>query len=133
MLKKKEKFEEMQLGLSYLRIDALTKVTGRAKYADDISMVGMLYAKYVRSTIAHGFVTEIDYSQALALPGVVNIFTWQDVPQIPFATAGHAWTLDAKKRDIADRLLLTRHVRHFGNGIAIVVARDELTDRKSVV
>lgn len=131
MLKKKEKFEEMQLGLSYLRIDALTKVTGRAKYADDISMVGMLYAKYVRSTIAHGFVAEIDYSQALALPGVVNIFTWQDVPQIPFATAGHAWTLDAKKRDIADRLLLTRHVRHFGNGIAIVVARDELTAEKA--
>ncbi|WP_425323357.1 xanthine dehydrogenase subunit XdhA [Arsenophonus nasoniae] len=121
----------MQLGLSYLRIDALTKVTGRAKYADDISMVGMLYAKYVRSTIAHGFVTEIDYRQALALPGVVNIFTWQDVPQIPFATAGHAWTLDAKKRDIADRLLLTRHVRHFGDGIAIVVARDELTAEKA--
>uniref|UniRef100_A0A3B0LWV6 Xanthine dehydrogenase molybdenum-binding subunit n=1 Tax=Arsenophonus endosymbiont of Trialeurodes vaporariorum TaxID=235567 RepID=A0A3B0LWV6_9GAMM len=117
----------MQLGLSYLRTDALTKVTGLAKYADDISMVGMLYAKYVRSTIAYGYVNEIDYSEALTLPGVVNIFTRQDVPQIPFATAGHAWTLDTKKRDIADRLLLTRHVRHFGDGIVIVVARDELT------
>ncbi|MGQ7115904.1 hypothetical protein ACUOFC_64500, partial [Escherichia sp. TWPC-MK] len=45
--------------------------------------------------------------------------------------AGHAWTLDENKRDTADRALLTRHVRHHGDAVAIVVARDELTAEKA--
>ncbi len=40
-------------------------------------------------------------------------------------------TLDENKRDTADRALLTRHVRHHGDAVAIVVARDELTAEKS--
>lgn len=55
----------------------------------------------------------------------------EDVPDIPFATAGHARTLDENKRDTADRALLTRHVRHHGDAVAIVVARDELTAEKA--
>lgn len=58
-------------------------------------------------------------------------FLPEDVPDIPFATAGHAWTLDENKRDTADRALLTRHVRHHGDAVAIVVARDELTAEKA--
>ncbi len=53
------------------------------------------------------------------------------MPDIPFATAGHAWTLDQNKRDTADRALLTRHIRHHGDAVAIVVARDELTAEKA--
>lgn len=53
------------------------------------------------------------------------------MPDIPFATAGHARTLDENKRDTADRALLTRHVRHHGDAVAIVVARDELTAEKA--
>lgn len=112
------------LGTPYLRVDALSKTSGRARYTDDLPMPGMHYAKYVRSTIAHGMVTSVDASQALAMPGVVAVFTCDDVPQIPFATAGHAWSLEPAKRDVADRLLLNRHVRHHGDGVAIVVARD---------
>lgn len=41
-------------------------------------------------------------------------------------------TLDENKRDTADRALLTRHVRHHGDAVAIVVARDELTAEKAV-
>ncbi|MBT0306672.1 xanthine dehydrogenase molybdenum-binding subunit XdhA [Morganella morganii] len=119
------------LGTPYLRVDALSKTSGRARYTDDLPMPGMHYAKYVRSTIAHGMVTSVDASQALAMPGVVAVFTCNDVPQIPFATAGHAWSLEPAKRDVADRLLLNRHVRHHGDGVAIVVARDELTAEKA--
>lgn len=117
----------MSLGLPCKRVDAAAKVTGRARYTDDMTMHGMRYAKYVRSPIAHGLVTAINIEPALQLPGVDAVFTFQDVPDLLFPTAGHAWSLDEKKRDVADRRLLTDRVRHFGDGVAIVVAQDELT------
>ena len=119
--------EATATGESCMRVDAIAKVTGRARYTDDYVMAGMCYAKYVRSPIAHGYAVSINDEEARSLPGVLAIFTWEDVPDIPFATAGHAWTLDENKRDTADRGLLTRHVRHHGDAVAIVVARDELT------
>lgn len=123
----------MPLGASPKRVDAQAKVTGRARYTDDFSMPGMRYAKYVRSPIAHGLVTRIDMQKALQLPGVEAIFTYQDIPPAHFPTAGHAWSLDANKRDVADKQLLTNHVRHHGDAVAIVVACDLLTAEKAAM
>ena len=119
------------IGDRCMRVDAIAKVTGRARYTDDYMMAGMCYAKYVRSPIAHGYADNIDCDEARSLPGVLAIFTWEDIPDITFATAGHAWMLDESKQDVADRQLLTRHVRHHGDAVAIVVARDELTAEKA--
>ncbi|EFE24232.1 aldehyde oxidase and xanthine dehydrogenase, molybdopterin binding domain protein, partial [Edwardsiella tarda ATCC 23685] len=80
---------------------------------------------------AHGKVSAIDTREAAAMPGVEAIFTCYDVPQTPFPTAGHAWSLDPAKHDVADRHLLTDHVRHFGDGVAIVVARDALSAERA--
>ena len=117
----------MAIGDSVRRVDGPSKVTGRARYTGDLTLPGMRWAKYVRSPIAHGRVTRIDTSKALALPGVDAVFTFEDVPDVLFPTAGHPWHLDPGHRDVADRVLLTGHVRYHGDEVAVVVARDELT------
>jgi len=114
----------MAIGKPVRRVDAVAKVTGRARYTDDFFIPGMLVAGYLRSTIAHGRVKKIDTAGAERLPGVEAIFTYADVPRTPFATAGHPYSLDPAHKDVEDRLLLTRHVRYWGDEIAVVVAQD---------
>ncbi len=115
-----------QVGKSVTRVDALDKATGRAKYTDDLCDKGALIAVVVRSTIAHGYVKSIDVSEAEKIPGVVRIFTCFDVPDIQFPTAGHPWSTDPGHQDVADRLLLNRHVRYYGDDVAAVVAENEV-------
>ncbi|HHD56087.1 MAG TPA: xanthine dehydrogenase molybdenum-binding subunit XdhA, partial [Desulfobulbaceae bacterium] len=121
----------MAVGKSHTRKDVRAKVTGKTRYTDDYSMPGMLEAAYVRSPIAHGLVKTIDTTDALALPGVEAVFTFADVPKNVFPTAGHPYSLDPDHQDVADRLLLTDHVRYQGDEVAIVVARDRLTAKKA--
>ena len=116
----------MAIGKSVKRVDAVAKVTGRARYTDDFFIPGMLVARYLRSTVAHGRVKKIDTSKAKRLPGVEAVFTYADVPQTLFATAGHPYSLDPDHRDVEDRLLLTQNVRYWGDEIAIVVAENNL-------
>ncbi len=115
-----------QVGKSVERLDALDKATGRAKYTDDLCDKGALIVVVVRSTIAHGYVKSIDLSEAEKVPGVVRIFTCFDVPDIQFPTAGHPWSTDPGHQDVADRLLLNRHVRYYGDDVAAVVAENEI-------
>ena len=121
----------MAVGISTERKDALAKVSGRAKYTEDFAVKGMKHAVYVRSTIAHGRVVRINAEKAQALPGVRAVFTYADVPQIKFATAGHPYALDRAARDVEDRLLLTRDVRLEGDEVAVVVADSELIARRA--
>jgi xanthine dehydrogenase molybdenum-binding subunit len=116
----------MAIGKNVKRVDAVAKVTGRARYTDDFFMPGMLVAKYLRSTIAHGRVTKIDTRKAERVPGVEAVFTCADVPQTKFATAGHPYSLDPEHKDVEDRQLLTRNVRYWGDEIAIVVAESDI-------
>lgn len=82
------------IGRSFNRIDALEKVTGKAKYAGDFKSQGTLYAKILRSPYAHARIVSIDTTKAQKLPGVKAILTkdnpqgwltqWYDVPQPAF-------------------------------------------------
>lgn len=120
------------IGQSVTRVDAPDKVTGRAKYTDDLADKSALIAKVLHSTIAHGYVKNIDTSEAERIKGVVKIVTCFDVPNIPFPTAGHPWSTDVHHQDIADRLLLNRHVRYYGDDVAAVVARDEVSAAQAI-
>jgi len=61
------------IGKRVKRIDAIDKVTGKAKYTSDMKLPGMLYAKMLRSTVPHAEIRSIDISKAASLPGVYAI------------------------------------------------------------
>ncbi len=122
----------MVVGKSVKRVDAFDKVTGRARYTDDMADRSAYIVKILHSTIAHGYVKSIDKTEAEKIDGVIYIATCFDVPNLPFPTAGHPWSTDPHHQDIADRLLLNRHVRYYGDDIAAVVARDEVTATRAV-
>jgi len=63
------------VGQRATRIDALDKVTGRAKYTSDLKLPGMLYGAFLRSPHAHAVIKRIDTSKAEALPGVKAVIT----------------------------------------------------------
>ena len=120
------------VGKSVQRLDAVAKVTGRARYSEDFSERGMLVGKTLRSPHAHARVTRIDASRARALPGVEAVILPADLPSLKFGTAGHPWSLDPHHRDIADRLILTDKARFVGDAIAAVVAVDLLTAERAL-
>ena len=70
-------------------------------------------------------VTAVDTAEAEQVPGVVRVFTCFDVPENCFPTAGHPWSTDPRHQDVCDRLLLSRHVRYYGDDVAVVVAEDD--------
>ena len=108
-----------KVGKSEIRVDAFDKATGRTKYYEDRMPAGALYARIKHATIAHGYVKSIDKSAAEAIEGVVKVLTCFDVPEHCFPTAGHPWSMDPGHQDVADRNLLNRHVRYYGDDIAV--------------
>ena len=114
------------VGQSKTRVDAFDKAAGRAKYTEDLCDRGALTTRLVHAAVAHGLVTAVDTAEAEQVPGVVRVFTCFDVPENCFPTAGHPWSTDPRHQDVCDRLLLSRHVRYYGDDVAVVVAEDDV-------
>lgn len=106
-----------EVGGSAMRIDALDKATGRARYTSDIRLPGQLTGVIVRSTIPHGEVRTVRTDDALAVDGVVLILTADDV-------GDHTWYDD-------ETPLLAGTVRFIGDDIALVVAETEEIARRA--
>ena len=100
------------------RRDGRVKVTGKAQYVADLRLIGMAYAKVLRSPVAHAKIIAIDKSKAEAHPGVYCVVTGYDLDGLnPYF--GHA---------VKDHpLLAIDKVRYTGEPVAAVVAVDERT------
>ena len=120
------------IGKSVPRVDAYEKVTGRAKFTDDLILNKCLVARVYHAKIGNGVVRSIDTSEAEALDGVVKVVTFKDVPNHCYPTPGHPWSVELAHQDVADRNLLTGRVRYYGDDIAAVVAEDEVTASRAL-
>lgn len=73
---------EPTIGRDIAPPDLIAKVTGRAKYAEDFRADGMVFAKLLVSPMPHARVRRIDASRAMRMPGVIDILTAEDVPEV---------------------------------------------------
>ncbi|MBW7882797.1 MAG: molybdopterin-dependent oxidoreductase [Caldilineaceae bacterium] len=100
------------------KVDALKLVKGRAVFADDVEMPGMLYGGLLTSPYAHARIVKIDKSKALALPGVHAVLTHEDVERVVYASGGQSYPNPPPY----DQVSLDNKVRHVGDRVAIVAA-----------
>lgn len=102
------------IGRDTPQVTARAKVLGRAQYAGDIKLAGMLHGKVLRSPYPNARIVSIDTSAALALPGVKAVLTGTDAPRA-------FWGVLHKER----RILAEGSVRFAGEEVAAVAASTE--------
>ena len=115
MSEKKENYNV--IGTSVPRIDGYDKVTGRARYAADIHMEGMLYAGALKSGLVSAKVLNINTKKANAIPGVHTVLTYDDIP---------------KKQSFGSYMYLTDRVRFAGDCVAMVAAESPFILREAL-
>jgi len=100
------------VGRSCPRPDMVAKVTGAARFTDDISFPGMLYGAVLRAAYPHARILSIDASRAAAIPGVRAVLTHRDVPgRNQHGLVTQDWPV-----------LCADKVRYLGDAVALVAA-----------
>jgi carbon-monoxide dehydrogenase large subunit len=113
--------EQTYIGAPIRRREDLRLLTGRATFTDDIKLPHMLHAVFLRSTHAHARLISIDATRALALPGVVAVFTFQDIAALAKPIPIRLYPLPGLERFLQYPLARDT-VRYVGDPIAVVVA-----------
>lgn len=107
-------------------------ITGRGHFTEDVQLPGTLYASILRSPHAHARITKVDISQAQGHPGVMAVYTGQDL-QGKIGLIPTAWLPpNSNIKATAHHPLAVDKVRYVGDGVAMVVAEDRYAARDAV-
>ena len=115
------------VGKSVRKKDSMQLLLGKPVYTQDVVPDNALVVKILRSPHPNAIVREINTTAARKVPDVVDIYTWEDVPQTRFATAGQTYPEPSPY----DRLIIDRHVRFVGDVVAIIAAETEQAAEKA--
>src|SRR5215207_5273461 len=118
---------ERYVGGGVLRKEDPALVTGRANWVDNIKLTGMLHATFLRSPYAHARITSIDTSAAKEQPGVVAVFTGEDLADEWVADEGlsfSAWEVTEDQNTPYHWPVARDEVNYAGEPVAVVVAAD---------
>ena len=110
------------VGTRPIRHDGPDKVLGRARYAADIHLTGMLHGKILRSPHAHARIKSIDTSRALALPGVEAVVTAADLPEMSAEVADLDEGSTVNYGFYSRNILAREKALYLGHAIAAVAA-----------
>ncbi|WP_247233506.1 xanthine dehydrogenase family protein molybdopterin-binding subunit [Telluribacter sp. SYSU D00476] len=116
------------IGQSVKRLEDKRFITGKGRYTDDIKLPGMTYASFVRSPYAHARVNRIDTSAAKDMPGVVAIFTGDDIASAGIVGVPTGWQVNFRNGDTMKEpphpLLVPTGstVKHIGDPVAVIIA-----------
>ena len=102
-------------------------VTGREQYTLDVEIPGLTHMALVRSPHAHARVVSVDAAAALAVPGVLAVFSYPDAPDVRYSTGRH----EHIETDPLDTVLFDRVVRFAGQRVAAVVADTAATAHRA--
>lgn len=109
------------VGKAVQKKDSMQLLLGKPVYTDDLIDNSPIVVKLLRSPHANAIVESIDTSIAKKVPGIVDIYTWEDVPNNRFTNAGQTYPEPSPY----DRLIIDRHVRFVGDPVAIIAAESE--------
>ena len=117
---------EGAIGVSVQRKEDDRFLRGHGRYTDDITLPRQSYAVVLRSPLAHARIRSIDTADATVMPGVLAVFTGEDVTADGLGGLPCGWQVTGKEGQVMQEpphpLLVTDKVRHVGDNVALVVA-----------
>ncbi|HEU5431829.1 MAG TPA: molybdopterin cofactor-binding domain-containing protein [Thermomicrobiales bacterium] len=113
---------ERLVGKAIKRREDPRLITGAGSFLDDVKLPGMAHAAVLRSPYAHARIRGIDVSRARAMPGVLGVFTGEDVKD-DINPLPCAWQAGKVQNNVnTPRVLAVDKVMHVGDPVAVVVA-----------
>ena len=114
------------IGASVKRKEDFRFITGKGRYVDDVNRPGQAYAHFLRSPHAHATINRIDAAAALASPGVVAVFTGEDIAADKIGGLICGWMIHSKDGSPMKAgphpVLAQGKVRYVGDHVAVVIA-----------
>src|SRR5260370_29217407 len=114
------------IGASVKRTEDIRFITGKGRYVDDVSRPGQAYAYFLRSPHAHATINKIDTAAALKAPGVVAVFTGDDLAADKVGPLVCRWMIHSEDgspmKGVVHPELAHGRARYVGEAVAAVIA-----------